>query len=735
MKKPISFVIVWAFVVAGLISVMIFATDNAEADRWCKEIVDSDNSAGEYNSIAIDSNGYPHIGYSEGYGDRDVKHAKWTGNEWEIEIIDSRGLWTSIAIDNNDHAHLSYKDLNSNLKYAKWNGSGWEIETVDSAGSVGSYSSLEVDSNDFPHISYRDDTGKNLKYAKWNGSGWEIETVDNGANVGSYCSLALDSNDYAHISYHDEGGDNLKYAKWNGTGWEIETVDSSGNVGGLPSLALDSNDHAHIAYQDYDDKDLKHANWTGTDWYIETVVSDGDIGWTISIAIDDTNYPHICYNKESSSSHKLLYISWKPTSWSSTTIDSNQDWDYFSCSLVLNDTNHPHVAYFDTDNSALKYAKRGPFTEPSAPQNLEALGGDSHVNLTWEPPEDDGGARITNYDIYRRKSSETYVSYYKTIGNVTKYTDTDVTNGITYYYELHAVNGVGNSPPSEQKSVTPNEGTLPSAPLDLQAAAGNSQVTLTWSTPNSEGSSPITNYKIYRGTSSGSLTFITDTGDVLTYVDTGLTNDQTYYYKVSAVNGVGEGPKSEEASAKPISGTTINPPSLTDPGSTDDDGIFTMSWSSVTSATNYILEEDDNSEFNSPTIVYSGGATSYHASGKSVSTYYYRVKAAKSGAESGWSNIESITVEITDTDDDGLPDTWEQTYFENLDQGPDDDFDGDEYSNLEEYQAGTSPANDAENPDMMEEDDDESFFSQYQWIIIILVLLIIIVVAVLLRRR
>lgn len=740
MKKPISFGFIFILVVAGLISVMMFATDNVEADRWCKKIVDDDSSPGEYNSIALDSSGYPHISYSQSSPDFEVRYAKWDGNEWSIDVIDIGSIFTSIDLDENDRPHISYyHSSKSELRYAKWTGSDWSIETVDNEGKVGKYSSIKLDSNDYPHISYMDDIGSNnahLKYAKWNGSGWENETVDNGPNVGRYCSLALDSNDYAHISYRDEGGYNLKYAKWNGTCWEIETVDSAGDVGSLTSLALDSNDYAHIAYQDNDDKDLKHANWTGTVWNIETVVSDGDIGWTISIAIDDTDYPHICYNKESSGSHRLLYIRWKESGWSSTTVDSNQDWDYFSCSLVLNDTNHPHVAYFDTDNLVLKYAKRGAFSEPSAPLDLEAIGGDSHINLTWGPPEDDGGARITNYDIYRRTSSEIYVSYYKTVGNVTKYTDDDVTNGITYYYELHAYNGVGNSPPSEQKSATPNEGSLPSAPLDLQTTAGNSQVTLTWSTPSTEGSSPITNYKIYRGTSSGSLTFHTDAGDVHTYVDTGLTNDQTYYYKVSAVNGVGEGPKSDEASAKPTSGTTINPPTLTDPGATDDDGIFTMSWSSVSGATSYVLEEDDNSDFNSPTIAYSGGATSYQVSGRSLATYYYRVKAIKSGAESGWSNVESIIVEITDNDNDGLPDNWEQTYFENLNQGSEDDFDDDGYSNSEEYQAGTNPANDAEYPGMMEEDDDESFFSQYQWIIIIVVLLVIIIaVVVVLKRR
>ena len=44
-----------------------------------------------------------------------------------------------------------------------------------------------------------------------------------------------------------------------------------------------------------------------------------------------------------------------------------------------------------------------------------------------------------------------------------------------------------------------------------------------------------------------------------------------------------------------------------------------------------------------------------------------------------------------DTDGDGLPDAWEQQYFGSLAQTASGDFDGDSYSNLIEYQAGTSP--------------------------------------------
>src|SRR5436853_105352 len=110
-----------------------------------------------------------------------------------------------------------------------------------------------------------------------------------------------------------------------------------------------------------------------------------------------------------------------------------------------------------------------------------------------------------------------------------------------YHWELHPLTGWRLSAPP----------TPPSAPQNLAATGGNAQVTLTWQAPASNGGSPITNYRIYRGTSSNGETLLATIGNVLTYSDTSVTNGVTYYYQVSAMNGAGEGPRSNEASATP----------------------------------------------------------------------------------------------------------------------------------------------------------------------------------------
>ena len=110
-------------------------------------------------------------------------------------------------------------------------------------------------------------------------------------------------------------------------------------------------------------------------------------------------------------------------------------------------------------------------------------------------------------------------------------------------------------------TASPIAGTPPGAPTGLTATPGNGQASLSWTAPASNGGVAITSYKVYRGTSSGSETLLTtggcsNLGAVLSCDDTGLTNGTKYYYKVSAVNSLGEGPQSTEASVTPVAGCT-----------------------------------------------------------------------------------------------------------------------------------------------------------------------------------
>jgi hypothetical protein len=96
----------------------------------------------------------------------------------------------------------------------------------------------------------------------------------------------------------------------------------------------------------------------------------------------------------------------------------------------------------------------------------------------------------------------------------------------------------------------------PLAPNGLVAISCYAKAVLGWAAPNNGGSA-ITGYDIYRGTSPGGETLFVTLGNVLKYTDNGLAKGVTYYYKVSAVNSAGEGPKSKGATARCISYATM----------------------------------------------------------------------------------------------------------------------------------------------------------------------------------
>lgn len=87
---------------------------------------------------------------------------------------------------------------------------------------------------------------------------------------------------------------------------------------------------------------------------------------------------------------------------------------------------------------------------------------------------------------------------------------------------------------------------IPNPPTNLTAAAGNAQVSLSWT-----ASAGATSYNVKRSTTNGSGYATVGSTASASFVNTGLTNGTTYYYVVTAVNASGESGNSNQASATP----------------------------------------------------------------------------------------------------------------------------------------------------------------------------------------
>jgi len=103
-------------------------------------------------------------------------------------------------------------------------------------------------------------------------------------------------------------------------------------------------------------------------------------------------------------------------------------------------------------------------TNPSPPANLTATLSYSNVNLTWNPPSNDGNATITEYRIYRGTSPDSLELMASVNGSTTGYMDANVSAGITYYYSVSAVNPIGEGNLSEAVSIEIPENEAEPAP-------------------------------------------------------------------------------------------------------------------------------------------------------------------------------------------------------------------------------------------------------------------------------
>ena len=89
--------------------------------------------------------------------------------------------------------------------------------------------------------------------------------------------------------------------------------------------------------------------------------------------------------------------------------------------------------------------------------------------------------------------------------------------------------------------------SIPSAPTNLSAAAGDGNILLNWFAP-----AGATSFKVKRSTTSGAnYSVIASNLYTATFTDTSFTPGTPYYYVVSAVNGAGESTNSNQATATP----------------------------------------------------------------------------------------------------------------------------------------------------------------------------------------
>ena len=354
--------------------------------------VDSEGNPGQFNSIAIGTNGNPIISYLDGSNSalavaacNDLNCSTSTKN-----IIDSEGqvgFYSSITIGANGNPVISYYDLsNSALKVAACDNPTCTTSTnstLDSANDVGWYTTIAIGVNGYPIIGYYDNTNKDLKVAACENPTCTMSTtntIDSANEVGQGPSIAIGVNGNPIISYYDSTTWNLKVAACKNPTCSGATesdsstnsvVDSDGSVGQGSSIAIGVNGNPIISYTSATNFDLKVAacknptcsGATEIDRSTNSVVdSDGSVGQGSSIAIGVNGNPIISYTSATNFDLKVVVCKNSTCSGAiesdrsiNTIIDSDGS-IIGNTSITIGTNGNPIISYSDSTTWNLKVA-------------------------------------------------------------------------------------------------------------------------------------------------------------------------------------------------------------------------------------------------------------------------------------------------------------------------------------------------------------------------------------------
>ncbi|HXG92798.1 MAG TPA: fibronectin type III domain-containing protein [Blastocatellia bacterium] len=183
------------------------------------------------------------------------------------------------------------------------------------------------------------------------------------------------------------------------------------------------------------------------------------------------------------------------------------------------------------------------------PTNLAATApAQDEVLISWSAPEAnvDGSqpASIIGYNIYRRKAKSALTGERLNSDPIaeTSFTDKDFEYQMDYVYTVRAVsqgpNGLIESADSLPLQFTPVDRFAPAAPDPVSIASANGVISLFWPS-NSERD--VVGYNVYRAASADAaekdwIKLTAQPITTTTYHDDRVVVDQTYYYRVTAVD-------------------------------------------------------------------------------------------------------------------------------------------------------------------------------------------------------
>jgi len=376
-------------------AIVLFLATSLGYASWPYTIPDA-ASLGRYNSVAVDSLGWPHVAYCD-YGADDLKYAYQDALGWHVEVPDSNcgdAVGVALALDGSGNPHIAYHRANgADLYVASKVGPAWQLEPVLVTNNVGRFPSIVLDTLSYEHVFCEDYTASRWVHAWRDTSGWHSETVDTSGNGydDNNGTLCLGMSGVLCVGYrkHNE----LWYAEKLGY-WSTTSVDANKSDSRI-DMALDSESRPHIAYS----RGLYGASRPWYAWYDQggwhTELVEDTCSFVHVVALDRADVPHYVYGKKYTDD-KVRHC-WR----------INGQW-YFENIYGPGGSLRPSLWYsfafsqagysfllsaFERANSdLLVFVRRDDTIPPSAPiltyPRDDSVVSDSAVNLLWQSASD-----------------------------------------------------------------------------------------------------------------------------------------------------------------------------------------------------------------------------------------------------------------------------------------------------------------------------------------------------------
>lgn len=172
----------------------------------------------------------------------------------------------------------------------------------------------------------------------------------------------------------------------------------------------------------------------------------------------------------------------------------------------------------------------------------------SIIHLSWDA--------VSGAKSYRIERAESENGEYQVIADnltTTSYDDRDLKPNTTYYYRAYSLNTAVERPVSEVLAVRTKAFAKPDDIAGLHISGGANSASIRWQFAYD------IYYKVLRSDKeNGTYTVIADKVDGTSYIDEGLTNGTTYYYKVQPYNEAGDGNASAILKATPEAGKYLH---------------------------------------------------------------------------------------------------------------------------------------------------------------------------------